>query len=801
MGFLQRNLHVRLIVCFIVFALCPLGVIGLMAYQSGRNSMVSHVKSHLESIAILKEQEIENWVEHLEHDLAWVVTSPEIIRDAAILTTHTVDAARYRKAHEVLNASFKKIEALGHVSPVFLLDPSDGRIIASSIAAWEGKIRVDDPYFIQVLQGKKDVFISGMFFSLTLDRPTMVISAPINDNNGDLVGVVAAHADLKRLNEIMLERSGVNKTVETFLVNRSNLLITNTVFAPNGAFNKWIFGQGARWALEGKSGVGQFLDYRGEKVIGAYRWLERSNMALIVKQDESEALANALALRDTIFVIGMVASVLSILLSLYFSRFITVPISRLVKGVREIGSGNLDYKIESKAKDEIGVLASAFNQMSASLKNITVSRNELEKEISDRKRAETAQQSERKRAQQYLNIAGVMIVAINADQTVSLVNKKACHILGCDEADIVGKNWFDSFLREEEREAVKDIFNRIMSGEVEQAAYFENYILNSDDEPRLVAWNNSVLTNPEGHILGTLSSGEDITERRQIENELANHRKHLEESVSKRTAELNQRISEVEQLNSAMVNLLEDLRISNENLEIRTRELKAVNRELESFSYSVSHDLRAPLRAVTGFSQILVEEYGHRLDAEGHRKLLVIQNSAMDMSQLIDDLLSFSRHGRKNLSLVDIDMAELAREVFDKLQIGVADPTARLNIDTLPHAKGDRSMVREVYLNLLSNAIKYARSETETVIEVTGKADGDENIYSVKDNGIGFDMKYKDKIFDVFQRLHKSDEFEGTGVGLALVQRIVHRHGGRLWAEGEVDKGAVFYFSLPKSET
>jgi light-regulated signal transduction histidine kinase (bacteriophytochrome) len=255
----------------------------------------------------------------------------------------------------------------------------------------------------------------------------------------------------------------------------------------------------------------------------------------------------------------------------------------------------------------------------------------------------------------------------------------------------------------------------------------------------------------------------------------------------------------VEQLNSAMVNLLEDLRISNEGLESKTDELKVVNEELESFSYSVSHDLRAPLRAITGFSQMMAEDHGHAIDADGHRLLGVIQDSATNMSRLIDDLLAFSRLGRKDINSVDLDLVEVAREVFDMLQAGGANPSARLNVGTLPGAKGDRTLIREVFVNFLTNAIKYARSETETVIEITGKTNGEENIYSIKDNGIGFDMKYKDKIFGVFQRLHSSDEFEGTGVGLALVQRIVHRHGGRVWGEGKVDEGTTFYFSLPRS--
>jgi light-regulated signal transduction histidine kinase (bacteriophytochrome) len=289
----------------------------------------------------------------------------------------------------------------------------------------------------------------------------------------------------------------------------------------------------------------------------------------------------------------------------------------------------------------------------------------------------------------------------------------------------------------------------------------------------------------------------EITERKQVEEELAKHRENLGEMVRGRTAELDKRISEVEQLNSAMVNVLADLRVSKENLELTTRQLSDANKELESFSYSVSHDLRAPLRAIDGFSQILVEDYGDKLDEGGQHQLDVIQGSARQMGQLIDDLLAFSRLGRKGMSMSEIDMGVLAQEVFEQLQLGKTERSGRLNVDTLPPADGDRAMIREVLVNFLSNAMKFTRPGKAPVIEVTGTVDENETVYSVKDKGVGFDMKYVDKVFQVFQRLHSAEEFEGTGIGLALVQRIIHRHGGRVWAEGEVNKGATFYFTLP----
>jgi len=223
--------------------------------------------------------------------------------------------------------------------------------------------------------------------------------------------------------------------------------------------------------------------------------------------------------------------------------------------------------------------------------------------------------------------------------------------------------------------------------------------------------------------------------------------------------------------------------------------------ELGAFSYSVSHDLRAPLRAIAGFSQALSEDHSDRLDVEGKRMLNVIQDSIHDMGQLIDGLLAFSRLNHNGMKVSDINMRDLATEVFKQVRLGHPERQIRLDIQALPSAYGDRAMIREVLANLLSNAVKFTRHREEATIEVGGRTEGNQTIYHVKDNGVGFDMKYVDKLFHVFQRLHSTAEFEGTGIGLALVQRIIHRHGGRVWAEGKVNEGATFYFTLPSKET
>jgi PAS domain S-box-containing protein len=241
----------------------------------------------------------------------------------------------------------------------------------------------------------------------------------------------------------------------------------------------------------------------------------------------------------------------------------------------------------------------------------------------------------------------------------------------------------------------------------------------------------------------------------------------------------------------------------NDKLELkvleRTAQLESVNKELEAFSYSVSHDLRAPLRSVNGFAQILKEDHSKFLSAEALRITNNIINSGKRMGILIDDLLSFSRLGRKELAKAIISMEQLVTGICDELKRENPDRDIEFRIQHLPLAKADNTAIKQVWINLISNAVKYSGLKEKTIIEIGSEENEKEITYFVKDNGAGFDMRYANKLFGVFQRLHDDEEFEGTGVGLAIVQRVINKHGGRVWAEGKVNEGAAFYFTLNKS--
>jgi PAS domain S-box-containing protein len=244
----------------------------------------------------------------------------------------------------------------------------------------------------------------------------------------------------------------------------------------------------------------------------------------------------------------------------------------------------------------------------------------------------------------------------------------------------------------------------------------------------------------------------------------------------------------------------EEIRKLNEELAKRATELEAVNKELEAFAYSVSHDLRAPLRHMVGYTELLQKSASSMLDEKSYRYMMMILESAKRMGNLIDDLLAFSRIGRAETQMTLVGLEQLVKEALSEVRQGTDGRNIVWSIGALPNVYGDRSMLRLVLVNLISNAIKFTHTRQQAEIEI-GYTDGkdDEVVVFIRDNGVGFEMKYVNKLFGVFQRLHRAEEFEGTGIGLATVQRIIHRHGGRVWAQGVVDRGATFYFSVPKS--
>lgn len=291
---------------------------------------------------------------------------------------------------------------------------------------------------------------------------------------------------------------------------------------------------------------------------------------------------------------------------------------------------------------------------------------------------------------------------------------------------------------------------------------------------------NSPILDATGQVCHIIHRVEDVTEFVLHKRQPAYKDTSVDEQLQKMEAEIYQ---------------------STQKLQTANRQLEAANKELESFSYSVSHDLRAPLRAMDGFSRAVLEDYGSQMPPDGRRYLEIIRSNAQKMGQLVDDLLTFSRLSRTSLKKQTVQMQPLVRAALDELAWEMTSRKVELNLHPLPNGVGDPGLLKQLWVNLLSNALKYSRKRESACIEVGAQPQGGRYVYFVRDNGAGFDMRYVHKLFGVFQRLHRSEDYEGTGVGLAIVQRVVHRHGGSVWADSVIDQGTTFYFTLEETDS
>ncbi len=477
-------------------------------------------------------------------------------------------------------------------------------------------------------------------------------------------------------------------------------------------------------------------------------------------------------------------------------------ISDLQAGTAIIGSGNLDHAIAVKRNDEIGDLAHAFNRMTASLKGVTASKVELESEIAERKRAED-RANRQKAIQEGINRILEASLACDTEEELGRISLEVAEHLTGSKFGFVGETNARGLL---DGIAISDPgwdacrmdnptgHGRVPTGFTIHGVYGRVLLDGKGFFTNDPASHADSIGAPEGHPLLKSFLGVPLARGGETIGMVG--------VANREGGYADEDLEALESLAPAIVQAFMRKRVEQDRerllveVQRRAAELNAANQELEAFSYSVSHDLRAPLRHMDGFSRVLLHDYADKLDEQGQKYLQYVRGGSQRMGLLIEDILKLSRVSRSEIRRERVNLSKMANEIVEELRAQEPERQVEVTVAPAEAVNGDRRLLRLVLENLTGNAWKFTSKRSIAKIEFgTAKQDGN-TVYFVRDNGAGFDMDYVAKLFGAFQRLHTEDEFPGTGIGLATVQRIIHRHGGSVWAEGEIDKGATFYFTL-----
>jgi PAS domain S-box-containing protein len=754
----RLGLAAKVSLAFALFAAVLLAAVSGYSYVQGRAALHGATVSALLWTALEKEAALTRWIADRQRDLQALADSPHLVETIVRLRSGGAAAgeAHARVVGELRTHMGRNRKFLA----LLVIEPETGQVMAATDPSEEGKCKENRRYF---LHGRREAYVQNPYFSLHQQGPAMTAAAPLRAPDGRLLAVLAGRLNLKDLEEIVARYTGQLRTDDAYVVNREHLAVTQPRFIADPAvLRRGIHTEDVRRCLAGESGTGHVADYRGMPVITVYRWVADRQLCLVAKVDQAEALAPTAAFGWSLALGGALAMLGASVLAVGLGRAMTRPVRLLTAGAIRLGQGDLSVRLPQRSRDELGLLAREFNAMAAALA-------EKDDELRAHARTLTRRVEERTEALRVsearfagiLDIAGEAIIAVDETQRITLFNQAAERTFGYSAEEILGRP-LDVLLParvvDAHRRHVRSFGESPeLARRMNERGEISGRRKDGTEFPAEVSISKVVQS---GQITFTVIL-RDVTERKQAEEALGRFNEGLEARVRERTAEL-----------------------------------EAANRELEAFSYSVSHDLRAPLRAIDGFSRIVLEGHAAVLPAEGQRHLRVVRDNVRQMGRLIDDLLALSRVGRQDLGRRPTRPADLARQVVEELGAEQTGQRVEVVVGDLPPCEADPGLLKLVFTNLLSNALKFTRGREAARIEVGASERNGEPVYFVRDNGVGFDMRHAAKLFGVFQRLHRAEEYEGTGVGLATVQRIVERHGGRVWAEAALDQGATFHFTL-----
>ncbi|NHC34563.1 ATP-binding protein [Scytonema millei] len=610
------------------------------------------------------------------------------------------------------------------------------------------------------------------------NQKEMAIDAvlPVYDQKRNLIGVLDTPLKLSRISDY-LKYIPISKSGQIFILDRSGLLVASSdsyqpfSMAPGGKLQRLKASESknplvrstARYLTANSNkltntDLPQRLAFNQDRQryfvdIHPFRDSWGIDWLIVAVIPEVDFMEDIYATTRTTVLLCVLALLVAVIIGIFTTRWIAKPIQRLNASAKHIANGEWDKTVEELGRsDEIGELAKSFNSMAV----------ELQKSFAEMQDLNAALSASERQLHQFLEAVPVGVIVHNSTSKISYANQTAQHLLGNIISDATSEELvkFYQLYRGDRPYPTEELpMMRALKGET---VIVDDLSLHQDGKVLHLEVRATPIREDCGNIAYAIVAFTDISDRRRAEQEIRELNQSLERRVSDRTAEL-----------------------------------EAVNKELEAFSYSVSHDLRAPLRQIDGFSQILLSRYTDKLDDRGENYLQRICGNIQQMGELIDGLLALSRVNRSELQRTEVNLSQLATEIAAKLQ--ETQPERQIEWAIAPEiiVSGDARLLGVLLENLLNNAWKYTANQTQPRIEfnVLHQENG-QVVYFVRDNGAGFNMNYADKLFVAFGRLHSPAEFPGTGIGLATVQRVVHRHRGQIWAEGKVGEGATFYFTL-----
>ncbi|MDH4263694.1 MAG: ATP-binding protein [Spirochaetia bacterium] len=745
-------------------SLIPMLVTGFFSYYSFEKSLKNEILKKLEIIADLKVKKIESFFKERAGDAFVISKSIYLQNYFALITRYFYENNQifFQQTREILDHQLGYYsEAYGYRDIMFV-DQNGIVVYTTNLAHFKIEYGKHIPAMFEDVFEKSKTIIS---FSNVYRAPVspqsflMIVAAPVRNSQGMFIGEVFFEIDMKVVYNLVEDKTGLGKTGETLLGKKidEGALFLNPIYHDPDAALKRIAKKGSGLpilkAVHGEIGSGIAFDYYGDEVIAAWRPIPMLNWGMVAKIDTEEAFETVYGMRNRILILLVISTFIVSYFIMQITRSIANPIVELTKTTKLLKEGDLSARAKVMSSDEIGELAKNFNDMVEKLTSISVS-------LKDAQRIAHIGNWEMDLQTHELNWSDELFKIFEFQKTI-----------------IPSNEIFLKQVHEDDKEFVKIIHT---DSSILQTPYNIQYRLLFQDNRAKYVEEQCETIFKGGKPVRTIGIIHDITLQREAEHEILMLNRDLENRVVQ-----------------------------------RTQQLETANKELEAFSYSVSHDLRAPLRSITGFAELLKNKNIDNLDEKSQHYLNVISESTVQMGRLIDDILSFSRMSRTELMETKIDFSVLIQNVIKKLDNEVKDRKIIWKINPVPNSTGDMSMMELAMTNLISNAVKFTKNCPVAEIEIgslnfgensiTGsvdhKLDNDKEItYYIKDNGVGFDMNYAGKLFGLFQRLHRQDEFPGTGVGLANVQRIIKRHGGRIWAESKPGAGTIFYFTLPNHQ-